>query len=108
MSDIGVLVHNACPNPNGKKGGAAHQAKIQEIGQDLIDRGYSVDFEHRVLTPGGKKSSRFIDIYATKGNDTIAIQVGRMTKGGLPVSRERQALADLLEYGFGAVFVRYN
>lgn len=110
VSEVDVLVHNSCtgnPNPNGRKGCQAHQDKIEEIKQDLIGRGYEVKTEKYVPTPGGYKNSRFIDIYAKKGSDEIAIQVGRMTKSGLPVARERRALADLMGAGYGAIFIKY-
>lgn len=103
----GVLVHNTCPNPNGKKGSQAHQNKIQEIGGDLENRGYSVTYEYKVDTSGGYKNTRYVDVYATNGYDSIGVQVGRMTSGGQPVARERRALADLIGAGINAVFIQY-
>lgn len=108
VSDSGVLVHNTCRNPYGRKGGLAHQSMITEVGNSLKDQGYSVKYEHYVPTPNGSKNSRFIDIYATAGANTIAVQVGRNTAGGRPVSRERAALADLEGAGHYAFFIPYN
>lgn len=107
MSCPGVLVHNTCPNPNGKKGSQAHQNTVQEIGNDLKSRGYDVTYEYRVDCPGGYKNTRYIDVYATNGSDSIGIQVGRMTAGGQPVARERRALADIIAAGFNVIFTRY-
>ena len=107
VSGMGVLVHNSCSNPYGKKGGPAHQSKILEIGNDLKSRGYDVTYEYYVKTNGGYKNARYVDIYATNGSDSIGIQVGKMTAGGLPVARERRALADLIEVAVNVVFVHY-
>lgn len=107
VSDSCVLVHNTCPNPNGKKGSQAHQDKVQEIGNDLKSRGYDVTYEYRVNTTGGYKNTRYVDVYATKGTDSIGIQVGRMTASGQPVARERRALADLIGAGINVIFMRY-
>ena len=107
VSESGVLVHNTCPNPNGKKGSQAHQDTIQEIGNDLKSRGYDVKYEYRVDTTGGYKNTRYVDVYATNGTDSIGIQVGRMTASGQPVARERRALADLIGAGINAIFMRY-
>ena len=96
VTKSGILVHNTCPNPNGKKGGQAHQDKVQEIGNDLKSQGYDVSYEYRVDTTGGYKNTRYVDVYATNGNDSIGVQVGRMTASGQPVARERRALSDLI------------
>ena len=104
----GILVHNTCPNPNGKKGSIEHQNKIAEIGADLENREYSVTYEYRVSTPGGAKNTRYVDIYATNGSDSVGIQVGLMNGNGQPVSRERKALLDLINNGINAVFVPYG
>ena len=108
VADAGILVHNTCRNPHGKKGGPAHQNTIHEISDNLESQGYSVTYEYRVNTPGGVKNTRYIDIYATDGTNTIAIQVGRNTSSGMPVSRERKALQDLIKAGIDAFFVAYN
>ena len=104
----GVLVHNRCTNPNGKKGGAAHQGKINEVGETLETNGYAVTYERRVDTTGGYKNVRYGDIYASNGTRSFIVQVGRMTSGGLPVARERRAMLDFLRAGFDVFFVPYN
>ena len=107
VSESGVLVHNTCRNPYGKKGGPKHQSKIDEIAKDLVNRGYDVDLEHMVRTPGGYKGTRYADIFATNGYDSFAIQVGKLTGSGIPVIRERRALADLISAGINVIFVTY-
>lgn len=104
----GVLVHNTCPNPNGKKGSAAHQNKVNEIGTDLQAKGYNVDYEYRVSIDGGYKRTRYIDIFAHNDYESFGVQVGLTTKGGLPVIRERRALADLAKAGITAHFLATN
>ena len=43
-----------------------------------------------------------------KGNKEIHIQVGKATKSGMPVARERRALEDLFNAGKDVIFVPYN
>ena len=102
------MSHNTCPNPYGRNGGPEHRNKINEIGNDLTNRGYNVTYEAETKTPGGYKDIRFVDIYATNANETLIIQVGRKTKGGLPVIRERRALDDLISAGYYAYFIFYK
>ena len=73
----------------------------------MKSQGYDVSYEYRVDTTGGYKNTRYVDVYATNGNDSIGVQVGRMTASGQPVARERRALSDLIRAGINAVFVRY-
>ena len=91
-----------------EKGGPEHQGIIDEITQDLESRGYTVQPEYRVLTPGGYKNTRYLVLYATNGYDSFGIQVGRMTKSGFPVSREQKAIIDIHGTGIGIVFIPYN
>ena len=102
------MVHNACPNPNGRKGGPAHQNTIQREKQKLEATGFNTHTENKVDILNGYKSKRFTDLMGTKGKETIHIQVGKATKGGIPVARERRALEDLLKAGIDAIFVPYN
>ena len=109
VGELGVLVHNACPNPNGKKGGAAHRNTIDKEAQKLKAAGYDkINFENRVDITGGHKSKRFTDLMGTKGNKELHIQVGKATKSGMPVAREQRAIEDLLKAGKDVIFVPYN
>ena len=93
-----VLVHNSCPNPHGRLGSPAHRAVVDDVARDLTSKGYTgITRETHVPTPGGEKANRYADISGidpTTGNREYH-QVGRQTKGGLPVKRERDALDDL-------------
>jgi hypothetical protein len=86
------------PNPNGRKGGEAHQAKVDEVAADVEARGLKAEREHMVPTPGGAKSKRFVDV-AGVDETTEKVeemhQVGRQNKDGQPVSRERKAMDDI-------------
>jgi hypothetical protein len=86
------------PNPFGKKGGPAHQQKIDEIFQDIKDRGLIPRTEERVITEGGGKSSRYVDVSAldpATGKVVERYQVGKQTKAGNPVKREVRAMDDI-------------
>jgi len=86
------------PNPHGKKGGPAHQAGIEDVKNDIESRGLEPVDELRVKTPNGEKSSRFIDVAAkdpATGEIVEVHQVGKTTKSGKPVSRERKAMKDI-------------
>jgi RHS repeat-associated protein/uncharacterized repeat protein (TIGR01451 family) len=86
-------------NPWGRKGGPAHQAKIQELIDEIAssEEDLSPQAEFKVETPGGIKSFRFVDVAALdeEGNPVMFYQVGRQTLAGLPVARERAAIADI-------------
>ena len=109
VSDSKVLVHNACANPNGKKGGEAHQNKINEIKKTAEDLGYTVKTEVAYNTTGGFKSKRYADLVLSKpGAEDIVVQVGRVGKKLKPVIRERRAIRDLLTQGNKVIFSAYN
>ena len=115
VGDEAVLVHNY--NPNGKKGGEAHQQKTQELKDELIAQGYQVDtevmFGNYQEGYTGHKSKRFADVVAYV-DDKIAkiFQIGKVNKNGLPVSRESKAIEDIMNSldskGTPITFVPYN
>ena len=86
------------PNPNGRKGGDAHQAKVEEVAKDVKARGLRAEKEQVINTPEGSKSKRFVDV-AGINESTEEIeemhQVGVQTKKGQPVAREKEALDDI-------------
>lgn len=103
-----ILVHNDCPSPNGRKGSEAHQKTINDTKRALEEQGYTVKPEQYVKTPGGFKERRFLDLYASKGDNSFGVQVGRMNRNGLPVARELKAIYDVLNAGIKAViFIEY-
>ncbi len=79
------------PNPWGRFGSPEHQAEIGGIIDDLTSRGFGIDTERAA---GG----RFVDVAGTNRltGEQEWYQVGRQTKGGIPVARERRALLDIL------------
>jgi hypothetical protein len=85
------------PNPNGKNGDAAHQETIGKVEKDMQDRGLTTQREYKVETPGGEKSSRYVDVVGkdAEGNVVEMHQVGRQTQAGNPVARETRALNDI-------------
>jgi len=110
-----ILVHNACTNPNGKKGGIPHQNKTADVLKDLEKKsGYEIVTEYKILTPRGKKPFRVVDIAVIKNGKLVAVhQIGKTLKDGLkPVARERAALKDLREVlkslGAKRIFHSYN
>jgi RHS repeat-associated protein len=100
------------PNPFGKLGGPLHKAKVDETAADIEARGLDVVKELRVPTPGGNRSTRYVDV---AGRDPVTEslveyhQIGRQTVGGNPVARERRALDDIEgAIGVRPAFVPYN
>ncbi|MFW5472713.1 LamG-like jellyroll fold domain-containing protein [Knoellia sp. CPCC 206450] len=132
-SAIKVLVHNcggavaghssrcACavgdaprisPNPWGKLGSPAHRRVVSDVRADLESQGLRVEAEVEFSTPGGFKNKRYADLAAYDENGLVSIhQVGRQTKGGLPVMRESKAIWDIwsaMDDGVDIQFHRYN
>jgi RHS repeat-associated protein len=96
------------PNPWGRLGSPAHRARIDETEARFADRGWDVVAGGSL--PEVKFGSRFPDLVMERGGKRIAFQIGRTTKSGIPVARERRALADLRATGeFDHVyFLRYG
>lgn len=99
-------------NPWGRRGSPAHRDKIDQVEQRFKDKGWDTfsggsKRERRVYMPDG--SYRYPDLVMEKGGKKVAINVGKVTKGGLPILRESDALADLREAGelAHAFFVSY-
>lgn len=104
-----IIASKNVPNPYGKSGGPLHQEKITKIATKLEKQGNKVTREYKVDTPGGSKNYRYGDLLSEspKGEQEI-IQVGKQTKGGMPVSREAQAMKDIENVGFKVKFEPYN
>lgn len=86
------------PNPNGRRGGPAHQEKVAEVIRDIEGRGLKAETEFHVNSPGGYKADRFADVAAVdpKTGEVLELhQVGKQNKNGSPVKREREAMADI-------------
>jgi hypothetical protein len=94
-----ILAHNACPNPNGRKGGPEHQAKVNSVIEDIKSRGLQAKTETVISIPnGGLKTTRYADVTAWKNGVMVEIhQIGKTLQDGLtPVIRERHAINDIL------------
>ena len=89
------------PNPHGSRGGPEHRKKIGERIRELEREGHKhvgggSKKEKVVKTPHGCKTCRRPDITTrTPDGDIYRENVGRSTKGGGPVARERRALDDI-------------
>jgi hypothetical protein len=86
------------PNPGGRLGGPEHRATVDEVAAGVESRGLEAVREHRVLTPGGERGSRYVDVAGrdpATGEIVEMHQVGRQTAGGQPVAREVRAMDDI-------------
>jgi RHS repeat-associated protein len=87
------------PNPHGKLGGPAHQAKVQEVLDDVSSRGLRAEREVPIRTVNGQRQRRVMDVVARDSSGKIVEvhQVGRALKSNprIPVARERAALRDI-------------
>lgn len=70
---------------------------MQEVAAGVRGRGLETSPEHRVLTPDGCKSCRYVDVAGKNAEGKVVEmhQVGRQTEAGNPVSREARALDDI-------------
>lgn len=92
------------PNPNGRKGGAAHQAEVKWVEDDVRNRGFETirEFPVRIEKPDGTRTYRYIDVAAIDKQSNRPVefhQVGRLTASGQPVSREWRVFSELSMYG---------
>ncbi len=97
-------------NQFGKKGGLKHQGVINAVKK--LDEKNTIT-EYGIKVTNSNKSNRFADVVRkVDGKITDIYQVGRVTKKGLPVSRERKALIDIMnsDDGRNAIihFISYN
>ena len=106
----GANTQKFIPNPNGRKGGEAHQTTIANVIKKYSSPRYKVRTEAYIPTPNGIKSYRFADIEIidqTNGQTTY-INVGKQLKSGAPCAREARAIADISGAGRCIKFVAYN
>ncbi|HRG49331.1 MAG TPA: hypothetical protein PLG41_24215 [Leptospiraceae bacterium] len=84
------------PNPYGRKGGLEHQAKVEEVAKEVGERGFFVRLEYLVSLVTGKK--RFMDVAGLDEETRKPVefhQIGKETKSGNPVKRERDVLDEI-------------
>lgn len=87
------------PNPNGQKGGPAHQAEVKNIVNEAPE-GSNINTEYNIRPEEPFESGkvrRQVDVveYDISGKPKAFYQVGRTTQGGMPVAREMQAIEDI-------------
>jgi hypothetical protein len=85
----------------GRLGGKKHREIVELLKQDILNKNLTPRREYFVRTPGGYKNYRFVDVAALDdyGNPIAFYQVGKATKTGFPILRERLAIYDLLNFG---------
>ncbi|MDI1434744.1 hypothetical protein [Polyangium sorediatum] len=86
------------PNPDGRKGGKAHQDKVDDVAEDIKKRNLDPVKEFPVETPGGPKKKRYMDVAGVDKNTKQPVefhQVGKQRKDGQPVSRERKPIDEV-------------
>jgi RHS repeat-associated protein len=101
----------AVPNPNGKNGGLPHQTTIGNI-KPMSANG-RMQTEYKYNTPNGTKSYRYADkVEVVDGEVTKIYQAGKVSKNGLPITRESKAIEDIMnstDYnGAPIYFMPYN
>jgi len=102
------------PNPHGSRGGPEHrgaiEGRIQELkGEGMEHVGGGQETEETVDTRGGHRDSRRPDITMRQPNgEPYRENVGRQTRSGQPVSRERQARDDIGRATGQCAFTPYN
>ena len=95
---VGDVARRAVPNPHGKAGGPAHQAKVKDVAGDVQSRGLKPVQEYKVETPGGNKNTRYIDVAGVDPKTGKAVefhQVGKSKVDGAPIAREQRAINDV-------------
>jgi RHS repeat-associated protein len=85
----------------GRLGGKKHRDLTELLTDEILNKKLIPKGEYMVRTPGGTKSYRFIDVAALDeyGNPVTYYQVGKVTKNGFPILRERLAVSDILNFG---------
>jgi len=76
---------------------SSHRAGVAEAESRLTARGWNTVAGGSL--PERRFGSRFPDLVMERDGGLIAVQVGRTPRSGLPISRERRALADLRASG---------
>ncbi|WP_242825961.1 RHS repeat-associated core domain-containing protein [Clostridium tunisiense] len=99
------------PNPNGKNGGILNQTTISNI-KPMTTNG-RMQTEYRYNTPNGTKSYRYADKVEIVDGEVIKIyQCGKLSKNGIPITREAKAIEDIMnspDYnGAPIYFMPYN
>lgn len=86
------------PNPWGMKGNPRYHGRlVQEIAGDVDSRGLAVRVDYPVRNPAGDIVRR-VDIAGLRNGVPVEFhQVGLVTRGGIPIGREWDALVDVYD-----------
>jgi hypothetical protein len=105
------------PSPSGRLGGPQHQNLMKSLAsrsnvKALYGPEHWARTEYYVRTPGGQKTTRFVDVAILGPEGPVAFyQIGRGLNNGNPVARERYALVDIIMFGGHDIpiyFIPYN
>ena len=93
-----MSIFKKIPNPFGKKGCEEHQEKVEEVADEVETRDLKVVKEKNIDLSTGKRRY-IVELH----------QVGKQTKKGLPVKRERVVIEEVREEtGIDIEFHPYN
>ena len=93
-----VISFKKVPNPGGRLGDAVTRQTTENVIRDLRAMGYrEIDTEvHFVKGPLGLKD-RYADVVGVnEAGHVYIVNIGKTTKAGVPVMRERKALDDIV------------
>lgn len=97
------------PNPYGKLGSPKNREKVDEVVEEENLKGFKAIKEYLLNLFGGKK--RYMDVAVLDSNDDPISyhQIGKQTKNGLPVKRERDVIEEVYkDKGILPEFHPYN
>lgn len=97
------------PNPYGRKGGLEHQAKVNEVAEEIQTRGFQ-SIKEQILRFLGMKKYRYADVVAVDNREIVEIhQIGKETRNGNPVKREQLVMDEIKkEMDISVSFHSYN
>ncbi len=99
ITRMAPLARKVVPNPGGRLGDAVTKRTTDNVIRDLKARGFTdISQEvHFVKGPLNAKA-RFVDVVGVnpQTGESLIINIGRKTKSGIPVARERMALDDII------------
>jgi hypothetical protein len=97
-------------NPNGRKGGEAHQNLVAEVADEVENKGLFAKLEQVIDFLTGKR--RFMDVAGLEKDSKKIVelhQIGKENKNGTPVKRERDVIQEVYEEtGIEVNFHAYN
>jgi len=85
------------PNPYGRLGSPEHRAEVEKITREIeSNQQLKAQKEYTIRDPQTNQVKRFADVASVSKDKPVEFfQVGRVTKTGEPVARERRAIQDI-------------